>query len=191
MSEQAVAVGPAARSGPFRWVAVAVVVVVLVLGVAFATRFGNDPRAVHSPLIGRPAPAVRLSPLGGGDHFLLSDLRGRPLVVNFWASWCVPCRAEHRELAAAHSRYAHQGVRFLGVVYQDDPARARGFLDELGWTHEYATDPGSRAAIDFGVFGVPETFFVDRDGIVRGRVAGPVTQAAVASTLDRMLAAGP
>ena len=187
MSGAPVALGQVQGRRSLRWVAVVVAVVGLVLGTAFATRFDADPRAVRSPLVGRPVPGVRLPTLGGEGTISLADSGASATVVNFWASWCVPCRAEHGELAAAHARYASRGVRFVGIVYQDAPGSAQSFVDRLGRTYEYATDPGSRAAIDFGVFGVPETFFVDGNGVVRGRVAGPVNSEMVAGTLDRLL----
>ena len=92
-------------------------------------------------------------------------------MVNFFASWCVPCRSEHAELARAASNLQDSGVKFIGVVYQDRPDAARQFLSELGTSYDVVTDPGSRAAIDFGMFGVPETFFVDATGSVAGKVA--------------------
>jgi cytochrome c biogenesis protein CcmG/thiol:disulfide interchange protein DsbE len=158
--------------------------------VAFATRFGNDPRIVDSPLIGTPLPSLELAHLDGEGTLDLNDLRGDIVVVNFWASWCVPCRTEHGYLTEANRIYRDQGVRFVGIVHQDSPAAARGFLDELGWGGDdylYLLDPDSRAAVEFGVFGVPETFFVDRDGVIAAKISGPVTDASLAGTIDRLI----
>ena len=170
-----------------RWAAAAVVGAGLVLGVVFASRFGTDPRLVASPLLGRPVPDRTLPFLEGEGSVRLADLRGQIVVVNFWASWCVPCRAEHGALVTAAQAYADSGVRVLGVLYQDEPKAARAFLDELGRGYDVLTDPRSAAAIDFGVFGVPETFFVDREGTVAGKVTGPVDAELLVATLDRML----
>ena len=167
--------------------AAAAVLITVALAAVFAGRFGEDPRAVASPLVGKPAPTRELPMLDGSGVLSLDDLAGNVVVVNFWASWCVPCRREHAELAAAARRYEGQSVRFVGVVYQDKEGDARRFLDELGRPYDNVTDPGSRAAIDFGLFGVPETFFIDRDGIVRSRITGPVTTDAVAAAVDPLL----
>lgn len=160
--------------------------------VAAATRFGNDPRIVASPLIGTAMPSLELEYLEGEESLRLADLKGDIVVVNFWASWCGPCRSEHGYLTAANRAYRDQGVRFVGIVHQDRPSAARAFLDELGWGDEdylYVIDPNSRAAVEFGVVGVPETFFVDRDGLIAAKIAGVVTDASLAGTLDRLISA--
>ena len=167
--------------------AAAAVLVTVSLAAVFAGRFGEDPRAVASPLVGKPAPGRALPLLDGDGRLSLTDLKGSVVVVNFWASWCIPCRREHAELAAAAARYENDDVRFVGIVYQDSDRNARRFLDELGRSYDNVTDPGSRAAIDFGLFGVPETFFIDRDGIVRSRINGPVTEETVTAAVEPLL----
>ncbi len=166
------------------------VVATLVLAVVLANRFGTDPSLVASPLIGRPAPDVVMPRLIGGDDVSPARLDGKVVVVNFWASWCVACRAEHNDLVAAAAAFEDRGVIFVGVVYQDDPEAAIAFLDELGWgdNYEYVVDPGSRAAISFGVFGVPETFFIDPTGVVVGKITGESNAILLGSTLDQILA---
>jgi cytochrome c biogenesis protein CcmG/thiol:disulfide interchange protein DsbE len=187
-TEQSDPAGPRTRLRPILiWSATAVLAAVMIA--VFATRFGSDPRIVDSPLIGAEAAPLELPLLEGGGAFRLDELRGEVVVVNFWASWCVPCRTEHGYLTAANRAYRDRGVRFLGVVHQDSPSSARAFLDELGWGEDYlyVLDPDSRAAVEFGVFGVPETFFVDRDGVIAAKIAGPVTDASLEGTLDRIL----
>ncbi len=112
-------------------------------------------------------------------------------MINFWASWCPPCRIEHPILTAASGSYEDDGVHFVGVLYQDRSEPAIEFLDEFGRgaNYSYVIDPESRATVEMGVFGVPETFFVDADGIVRARVQGEVTSSVVVATLDEILAA--
>ncbi len=170
------------------WVSVGAGIVLMVA--VFATRFGIDPRIIDSPLIGTPVAPLELEYLDDEGTLRLGDLRGNIVVVNFWASWCFPCRAEHGYLTAANRAYGTRGVRFVGVVHQDSRAAARAFLDELGWGEDYlhVVDPESIAAVEFGVFGVPETFFIDRNGVIAARIAGPVTDSSLEGTLDRLLA---
>lgn len=164
----------------------------LVLAVTLASRFGTDPKLVDSPLIGRPAPDVVLPDLIDEAEMTLKEMSGSIVVVNFWASWCVACRAEHDDLISTAEAFEDRGVRFVGVVYQDDPKSATAFLDELGWgeNYDYVTDPGSRAAISFGVFGIPETFFINRDGIIVGKISGESNALLLGSTLDEIIRGG-
>ncbi|MGH8915943.1 MAG: redoxin domain-containing protein [Acidimicrobiia bacterium] len=169
------------------------VVATLVLAVALADRFGTDPSLVASPLIGQPAPEVSLPRLDrpdAQDPLVLTDLQGQVVVVNFWASWCVACRAEHDDLVATAAAFQDKGVTFVGIVYQDRREPAIGFLDQLGWgdNYQYVIDPGSRAAISFGVFGVPETFLIDTDGVVVGKITGESNAVLLGTTLDQILA---
>ncbi|GIU91751.1 MAG: thiol:disulfide interchange protein [Acidimicrobiia bacterium] len=167
-----------------RWAAIVVVLASVGLALAFSTRLGDDPNLQPSPLIGRPAPDLVLPRLDGGGSIPLVAPDGTISVVNFWASWCLPCRAEHPVLVAAADSYRDAGVRFLGVVYQDEPEAARAFLDELGWGYDHVVDPGSKAAIAFGVFGVPETYFIDREGVVVGKISGPTNPIVLTQAID-------
>lgn len=157
-----------------------------VLAVVLASRFGSDPALSESPLLGKPMPDATLPRLVGEGEVDLGDFEGDILVVNFFASWCLECRLEHDALVAASDSFAGSGVRFVGIAYQDDPVDALGFLEEEGLSPstEYLLDEGSRAAIAFGVFGVPETYFVDADGTVVGRIIGPTDVLTLGSTID-------
>lgn len=157
-----------------------------VLAVVLASRFGSDPGLSESPLLGRPAPAVTLPRLVGAGEMNLSELEGDIVVVNFFASWCLECRVEHDALMAASDSFAGSGVQFVGVAYQDDPVDSLAFLEEEGLSPstEYLRDEGSRAAIAFGVFGIPETFFIDPNGVVVGRIIGPTDALTLGSTID-------
>ena len=173
-----------------RWTAVLVAVVMVGIGAVFGARLDKDPTVVDSPLLGTIAPDRALPYLEGDGTFTLSQLRGQVVVVNFWATWCVPCRKEHPALIAAATAYRAAGVRFVGIVYQDRNAPAKAFLDELGRGKDYVyiTDPNSRMAIDFGVFGIPETFLLDRQGKIAGKITGPLTLPLLSGTLDALLA---
>ena len=179
------------RSPWLRRGAIALIVIVILVAAAFGTRFGTDPGVVDSPLIGRQAPDVTLPYLESEGELALADLRGEVVVVNFWASWCVPCREEHPALVAAAERYEGAGVRFLGVLYQDQRGPAIAFLDELGRGYDHLEDPNSAAAIEFGVFGLPETYVIDRDGRIAAKITGATTFDRLTATIDDVLAGRP
>jgi len=147
----------------------------------------RDANIVPSPLPGRPAPDFVRATLGG-DSLRLSDLRGQVVVLNFWASWCIPCLQEHPLLVAADQRWRDQGLRIVGVVYQDTPTNARDWLRERGGAWPNILDPGSRLSIEYGLFGVPETFFIDRRGMVAYKHIGPVSADVLADWITRLLA---
>ncbi len=135
-----------------------------------------DPRGVPSALIGKAAPPFSLPalPASGLPAFANTDLAGLPgpVLVNFWASWCVPCIIEHPQLM----RLSREGVPVLGINYKDKPADAAAFLARHGNPFQRLGQDGpGRVAIDWGVYGVPETYLLDRAGIIRWRWAGPIT----------------
>lgn len=175
-----------------RWIALLAVVVAVGIGAVFGSRLGEDPTLVDSPLIGKPAPTKPLPHLEREGALSLADLRGQVVVVNFWASWCTACREEHAALVTAANTYQAEDVTFVGVNYQDQKSAATSFLDELGRgnprAYRYVTDPGSRLALDFGVFGIPETFFLDRSGNIVAKITGPSTYPLLSGTLDAILA---
>lgn len=177
--------------------AVVVVPIVVLLGYGLT----RDPRAIPSPLPGQPAPEFALAVMkdapgsgqgreAAGDTIRLSELRGNVVVINFWASWCLACRDEHAALSATARAYEGRGVRFFGILYKDSPEQARAWIDEMGG-QSYPTllDPGSRTAIDFGVYGVPETFFIGPDGRVEYKHVGPVNERILVDRIEAILAA--
>ncbi len=171
------------------WAVIVAGLIVVVVGIAFAGSLGSDPTIVESALIGRPAPDVELAAFDGPGTVRSSDFVGDIVVVNFWAAWCTGCRQEHAALLAASDDYADLGVTFLGINTLDEHGSAVAFLDELGRGehYEYATDEKSLAAFAYGVHGLPETFFIDRDGVVVGKVIGPMSYDLLARTLDNIL----
>lgn len=164
-----------------RWLLVPLVV--LPLGWLLFTGLGRDPRLIPSPLVGKPMPAFAGGTLEGKE-FSSADLAGKPAVVNFWASYCIPaCVDEHPVLLDLAARHG-EDLQMVGVLVNNTPADARGFLTRYGqvsWPNLLNAD--GRISIDYGVTGPPETFFIDADGIVRARHIGPLTGDEVAFQL--------
>jgi cytochrome c biogenesis protein CcmG/thiol:disulfide interchange protein DsbE len=181
--------GPPRQSSRLFWLAVVAAAAVMVIGVVFSQRFGSDPQLQSSPLIGRPVSSVEVPYLEFEGTLDLADLEGEIVVVNFWASWCFNCRVEHEALITAAGDYSELGVTFVGVNHQDTPGNAAAFLDELGRSPQtlYVEDAGSRLALEFGILGLPETFFIDRDGTIVGKVTGPVSYPLVADTIEAII----
>jgi cytochrome c biogenesis protein CcmG/thiol:disulfide interchange protein DsbE len=142
----------------------------------FAAGLARDPNVLPSALLDREMPGFALPALAGTDAPALSDqaIRGRVALVNVFASWCIPCRAEHPALL----RLAKEGVAVWGISYKDKPEDARRFLADLGMPYQrLGVDAEGRTFIDFGAYGVPETFIVDAEGRIRFRMPGPITPA--------------
>jgi len=148
--------------------------------------FREDPDALPSAVAGEPAPGVAVAPLGGKPVFESAMLREPGVkIVNFWASWCAPCRAEHPQL----EQLAADGVPVYGVNYKDDPDNALDFLRELGDPYAaIGADARGRMALDWGLYGVPETYVIDGEGRVVMRFAGPVTRAVLENRIRPAMA---
>ncbi len=167
------------------WIAGAVLALGLATAVVLASRFGNDPNFVDSPLIGQQVPDLTLETIDTGEAISLRSLTGNISVVNFWASYCFPCREEHGLLTEAAVQFGD--VNFLGVVWNDTRDRANEFLDELGRTYPQVLDPDLRGAISFGVFGPPETYFVDAAGTIVAKITGALRPGVLEDTLNRII----
>jgi cytochrome c biogenesis protein CcmG/thiol:disulfide interchange protein DsbE len=167
-----------------RYVLFALPLIVLVaLFAIFAGSINRDPSLIRSVMIDKPAPQFTLAPVEalGVPGFDTASLKGQITVVNVFASWCIPCRAEHPLLTAMKDV---AGVRLFGINQSDAPENAKKFLDELGNPYDaVGADSDRRVSIDWGVYGVPETFVVNADGIITFKVTGPLTP----QTLDNEL----
>jgi cytochrome c biogenesis protein CcmG/thiol:disulfide interchange protein DsbE len=157
------------------------------VGIGLAVGLTRDPSTLPSPLIDKPVPAFELPPLAGraGTGFSSADLEGRVSLVNVFASWCVPCRVEHPLLMAL----AEDGVAIYGIDYKDPADKAAGWLAELGDPYRaIGADKDGRVAIDWGVYGVPETFVIDATGRIRHRHVGPLQPRDIEGTIKPLLA---
>jgi cytochrome c biogenesis protein CcmG/thiol:disulfide interchange protein DsbE len=177
------------RGSRMVWAVIVAGIAFIALGLVFAGRFGADPGISSSPLIGKPVPTSSIQLMESDGAVSMAELSGDIVVVNFWASWCLGCRAEHDALLRAADDYAEFDTTFVAVNYQDSEQRAEAFLDELGRSAVtiYAIDEGSATAFEWGVLGLPETFFVDRNGIVVGKVSGPVSYGLLSRTIEQIL----
>ena len=145
--------------------------------------FTRDPRFIQSPLIGRQAPDFTLTRFDKG-MLSLTDLRGKAVLVNFWASWCPPCRLEAPALEAAWQLYKDKDVVFVGVNIQDKEPDARAFLKEFGITYPTGLDLSGRVAVDYGVWGIPETFFLDKTGRITYKHVGGVMRETIIAKVN-------
>src|SRR5262249_8098455 len=137
--------------------------------------------------VGKPAASFTLKAFDGRE-ISLESLRGKVVVLNFWASWCYPaCYEEAPALERAWLRFKDRGAVFVGINVQDQDEPARRFLDQFNLHCVNAADPGGRVAIDYGVYGVPETFFIDRAGRIRRRHVGALDEAVLAEEIGRLL----
>ncbi len=163
----------------------------------FAFGFTRNPGEIPSPLPGNPAPAFKLAifapgeaPLARplGDSIRLGDLAGKVVVLNFWASWCLACRDEHVALSETARQYAGQQAQFIGVLYNDRPAAGLRWIAQMGGqSYPSVTDNDSRTAIDYGLYGVPETFIVDTKGRIAYKHLGPISERVLRQWIDSLL----
>lgn len=174
------------NSKVLRWTGFGIAAIGVIFAVVLASRFGTNPGLVDSPLLGEPAPDFSLSPLEGGEPIALDSLRGDVVVLNFFASWCLECRAEHDDLVSTSDAFAGEGVTFVQIAYQESPPASLDYLADAGRSDStlYLADPGSRTAIAYGVFGIPETYFIDESGTVVGKIIGETDALTLGATID-------
>lgn len=145
--------------------------------------FSRDPRHISSPLVARQAPPFELT-LFDGNKISLNDLRGKAVFLNFWASWCAPCRVEARDLEAAWQQLKDKNIVFLGIDLQDSERNAIDFLKEYNVTYPNGQDASGKIAVDYGVWGIPESFFIDPQGQITYKHVGGIRAATVSAKLE-------
>ena len=175
-----------------------IISVVLLLGLLMKA-LTLDPTRVASTLVGKPAFPFSTqllqgeSWLAGGDGktISLNDLKGKPVILNFWASWCVSCREEAAEFQRFWERHREEGILVVGIAIQDTPEAALEFAKRFGKTYPLGLDVSGKAGIDYGVYGVPETFLIDRNGVIQHKETGPMSVALLESKLPMIIGTPP
>jgi len=165
------------------WMAGAVIALV----VAVLLLYSIAAKPSEPPMIGSPVPDFEFTALDGSPMNLAVHQGEGVVVVNFFASWCTPCREEAAALEATWREYQDQDVQFYGIAYKDADSKAQAFLDEFDVSYPSTVDTRNRAAREYGVTGVPETFVVDRDGNLVRHFLGPITQAQLSAEIERAL----
>jgi cytochrome c biogenesis protein CcmG/thiol:disulfide interchange protein DsbE len=163
---------------------VGIIITAALVGVLFVG-LGKDPAEIRSPLIGKPAPTFALREVGTGRTVNIGELRGKPVIINFWATWCGPCWEEHPVLVA-NAKMLQPNVQFVGVVFQDEESKILGFLNQRGTAYPTLVDEAGKTAIAYGVGGVPETFFLDANGVIQAKYAGPMDSDTLRKNLEKV-----
>ena len=153
----------------------------LIFGLIALLAFGFtiDPKKVPSPLVGKPAPDFEMSHLNGDVKIRLSEFKGKPVLLNYWASWCQECKVEAHILEAFHQKYGSttQQIKVIGIAVQDTAGKAKDFARIFGKTYFLGLDDATgNIALDYGIYGVPETFFIDPEGKIFYKHIGAVNE---------------
>jgi cytochrome c biogenesis protein CcmG, thiol:disulfide interchange protein DsbE len=169
------------------WKKLSLLLSIIPLLLLLAYGFTTNPRDVPSPLVGRQAPSFVLSMFDGSSNSL-EQLRGKPVILNFWASWCFPaCYEEAPHLEAAWQTYRDRGLVVIGVDIQDRDADAKAFIERFKLSFPNGPDLQGKISIDYGVYGVPETFFINRDGMIHYKHVGALTGSILKTKVEEML----
>ena len=160
--------------------------IILGLAVVLTLAFRRDPHDIKTGTVGKPAPAFALPSLADGSTVSLDAYKGKVVVLNFWSSWCIPCKVENPALVDAWERYRGTDVVLIGIVFQDTKDAARDYTARLGNTWTSAVDDDGRVALGYGVFGPPETYFIDADGVIAGRHIGPIDEQTLLTGIESL-----
>ena len=165
----------------------AIVIFGLLSLLVYGLFYASNPQSIPSALIDREASDFSVTTFDG-KLINLKELRGQPVILNFWASWCVSCRAEAHILEEAHRKYTPQGAVFIGIAINDTREASLGFIMRYGKTYNLAPDDRTgNISLDYGVTAVPETFLIDKQGIIRHKVLGAIQKAVIEQFLNNQL----
>ena len=160
-----------------RWLRAVIVIALASLVVVLVLAFRRAPTDIKTGTVGKPAAAFTLKMLEGAGTWSSNSAQGKVVVVNFFASWCLPCKEENPALVRVYERYRTSDVVFIGVLYQDSRDSGLKYVRDNGVVWPTVSDDDGRVAFSYGVFGIPETFFVGSDGVIAGRHIGPIDEA--------------
>jgi len=169
-----------------RWLRYSIVLGIAALVVVLMLSFRRDQHDIRTGTINKPAPTFSLDRLEGTSKVTLADYAGQVVVLNFFASWCIPCKEENPALVRIWERYRTSDVVVIGILYQDSLDSGRRYVRDNGVTWPTATDEDGRIAFAYGVFGIPETYFIGPDGIIAGRHIGPIDEATLLAAIDSL-----
>ena len=164
-----------------------ILVVLFALFALFYQGLWGDPRHIPTVLVGTQAPVFEGPDVETGEPLSSDQFKGKVILVNFWASWCQECKIEHENLLRLHDQYKdHPEFVMLWINYQDELPKARAYLQRYGSNFSHVRDVNGTLAIDFGVYGVPETFVIDKDGVIRHKWIGPIVDDVYATLTHRL-----
>jgi cytochrome c biogenesis protein CcmG/thiol:disulfide interchange protein DsbE len=169
-----------------RWLRYSIVAGIAALVVVLMLSFRFDPRDIRTGTVGKPAAAFSLDRLDEAGKVTLGDYAGKVVVLNFFASWCIPCKEENPALVRVWERYRTSDVVLIGILYQDSLDNGRRYVRDNGVTWPTATDVDGRIAFAYGVFGIPETYFIGPDRVVAGRHIGPIDEATLIAAIESL-----
>ncbi|HEV8656862.1 MAG TPA: TlpA disulfide reductase family protein [Candidatus Limnocylindria bacterium] len=169
-----------------RWLRYSIVLGIATLVVVLMLSFRRDPHDIRTGTVNKPAAAFTAEKLDGTGTLSLSDYTGKVVVLNFFASWCPPCKEENPGLVRVWERYRSSDVVFIGVVYNDATDKARAYVSANGVTWPTVRDDDGSIAFAYGVFGPPETYFIGPDGIIAGRRIGAISEATLVNGIDSL-----
>lgn len=171
-----------------RWLRYSIVAGIVALTVVLMLSFRFDPRDIRTGTVGKPAAQFTAEKLDGSGTLSLADHAGKVVVLNFFASWCPPCKAENPALIRVWERYRTSDVVFIGIVFNEPTDKALAYVKANGVTWPTVQDDDGRIAFSYGVHGPPETYFIGTDGIIAGRHTGEITEQALVNGIDKLRA---
>ncbi len=167
-----------------RWLRLAIVVAIGALVLVLVLAFRRAPQDIRTGTVGKPAAAFALQELDGGGELAVAPGGGRIFVLNFFASWCIPCKQENPALVRVYERYRGSDVEFVGILYQDSLDAGLKYVRDNGVIWPTVNDDQGRVAFAYGVFGIPETYFIGPDGIIAGRHIGPIDETTLTTGIE-------